>query len=95
MRGRNRADERCVAESGFGGRPSSERVRRQDIPPKGRKETVQILCACMLSISKEEGGTHDLTGCTEPGTEWTRMAVRMMVPVIELVHDQMRADQDD
>ena len=56
---------------------------------------VESLCACKLSISKEEGGTHDLTGCTEPSTEWTRMAVRMMVPMIELVHDQMRAGQDD
>ena len=48
---------------------------------------VESLCTCRLSVGKVEGRVHGLTGCTEPGTEGARMAARMMVPVIEFVHD--------
>lgn len=57
-------------------------------------EGVESLCACRLSVGKVEGRIHGLTGSTEPGTERTRMAISVMIPVIELVHDQMRTDQD-
>ncbi|OQW35712.1 MAG: hypothetical protein A4E20_08965 [Nitrospira sp. SG-bin2] len=56
---------------------------------------VENRCLCKLSACQGEGGIHGLTGCTEPRTERIRMALRVMVPVIELVHDQVRADQDD
>lgn len=70
-------------------------MRQQDIPPKSRMDGVERLGICKLKIGKREGGIHGLTGCAEPGTEWARMATRVMVFVIELVHDQVRADQDD
>ncbi|HBH78982.1 MAG TPA: hypothetical protein DDY39_04055 [Nitrospira sp.] len=56
---------------------------------------VESLCACRLGVGTGEGRVHGLTGCTEPGTEWTRMTIRVMIPVLELVHDEMRADQED
>ena len=56
---------------------------------------VENICLCKLSNSKGEGSIQSLTGCTEPGTEWTRMAVRMMVAVIELVHNQVGANQNN
>lgn len=56
---------------------------------------VENLCRCKRGVGKVEGRVYGLTGCTEPGTERTRMAVRMMVAVIEFVHDQVRADQNN
>jgi len=62
MRGRTRADEWYGADSGFQGRPSGERASWRDIPPKGWKERVLMVCACKVSVGKREGGFHGLTG---------------------------------
>lgn len=78
------------SRSDFAWRPAREGLRRRRNPPRGWKIRIDCLFGPEVCGVVRRGGVDSLARCTEPGAERARMGAGLMVPMLELVGDNLR-----